>query len=394
MPLVDEIVTLHPEMTAWRRALHAMPETAFEEHRTAAFVAEKLASFGIPFEQGLAGTGIIATLHGRESGPSIGLRADMDALDIQEATNLPYRSTVPGKMHACGHDGHMAMLLGAAQHLAKTRNFAGTVHFIFQPAEEMAGGGKVMVEQGLFEKFPMSQVFGLHNWPGQAFGTFSGKPGPMLAASDVFEVTITGTGAHGAMPHLGIDPVLVAAEIISSLQSITSRSVDPNESAVVSVTQIHGGDAWNIIPGEVVLRGTVRTFRPHVRARVEERLRAITHGICAAHGAEGKVWYDYRYPATVNTAGETALAQAAAGDAVGADNVIPDPASSMASEDFAYMLEARPGAYLWLGSGAGIGLHNAGYDFNDALLPIGASYWVRLTERVLGMSAGERRINF
>nr|WP_246519824.1 M20 aminoacylase family protein [Ancylobacter lacus] len=369
-------------MTEWRRALHAMPETAFEEHRTAAFIAEKLESFGIPHVTGLAGTGIVATLHGRGEGPAIGLRADMDALDIEETTNLPYRSTVPGKMHACGHDGHMVMLLGAARHLARTRNFAGTVHFIFQPAEEMAGGGKVMVEQGLFERFPMQQVFGLHNWPGQRFGSFSGKPGPMLAASDVFEITLTGRGAHGAMPHLGIDPILVAAELVSALQSIASRTVDPQDSAVVSVTQIHAGDAWNIIPGEAVLRGTVRCFRPEVRALVEARLRAITQGICLAHGAEGRVWYDYRYPPTVNSAEETALALAAAGEVADGD-VIPDPASSMASEDFAYMLEARPGAYLWLGSGEGIGLHNAGYDFNDALLPVGASYWVRLTESLL-----------
>jgi hippurate hydrolase len=387
MPLVDEIVNAHADLTAWRQELHSFPETAFEEHRTSAYVAAKLESFGIPLQRGLAGTGIVATLQGREAGPAIGLRADMDALDILEATELPYRSTIPGKMHACGHDGHMTMLLGAAQHLARTRDFAGTVHFIFQPAEEMAGGGKVMVEQGLFELFPMQQVYGLHNWPGLAFGTFAARPGPMLAASDVFELTIKGNAAHGAMPHLGIDPIVVAAELVSALQTIASRSLDPLDAAVVSVTQIHGGDAWNIIPPEVVLRGTVRTFMPAVRTKVEARIRAVTAGICAAHGATGTVWYDYRYPTTVNTATEVALAPAAAGAAVGSANVITDPQPSMASEDFAYMLEVKPGAYLWLGSGPGASLHNPDYDFNDALLPVGASYWVRLTERLLAAPA-------
>ena len=388
MPLIDEIVNAQAALTSWRQELHSFPETAFEEHRTSAYVAAKLESFGIPYQKGLAGTGIVATLHGREAGPAIGLRADMDALDILEATNLPYRSTIPGKMHACGHDGHMTMLLGAAQHLARTRDFAGTVHFIFQPAEEMAGGGKVMVEQGLFEQFPMSQVYGLHNWPGQEFGTFSGKAGPMLAASDVFEITVLGKAAHGAMPHLGIDPIVVAAELVSALQTIASRTLDPMDAAVVSVTQIHGGDAWNIIPPDVVLRGTVRSFMPAVRARVEDRMREITSGICAAHGTTGTAWYGYRYPATVNTAAQVALAHAAAGATVGEAKVITNPSPAMVSEDFAYMLEVKPGAYIWLGSGPGANLHNPDYDFNDALLPVGASYWVRLTERLLGASVG------
>ncbi|QIB35567.1 M20 aminoacylase family protein [Ancylobacter pratisalsi] len=388
MPLVDAIADALPTMKQWRHALHSHPETAFEENWTASFVAEKLASFGIPFESGIAKTGIVATLKGRAGdGPAIGLRADMDALDIVEATNLPYRSTLPGKMHACGHDGHMTMLLGAARHLAENPDFAGTVHFIFQPAEEMAGGGKVMVEEGLFARFPMERVFGLHNWPGQQFGTFAGKPGPMLASSDVFEITVRGSAAHAAMPHLGIDPIAAAGELIGALQTIASRTLDPLESGVVSITQVHGGDAWNIIPDEVVLRGTVRTFTPALRDLIEARMKAITEGVAAIHGATATLWYDRRYPATVNSAGEVALALEAAGAAMGADHILSDPASSMVSEDFAYLLEQKPGAYLWLGSGPGPALHSSGYDFNDALLPVGASYWVRLVERILAPGA-------
>jgi hippurate hydrolase len=386
MTLVADIVDALPELTNWRRTLHAIPETAFEEHRTSAFVAERLESFGIPFERGIAGTGIVATLKGKGEGPSIGLRADMDALDIEETTNLSYRSTFPGKMHACGHDGHMTMLLGAAQHLARTRDFAGTVHFIFQPAEEMAGGGKVMVEEGLFDRFPMERVFGLHTWPGTEVGAFLGRVGPMLAASDVFELTIGGKAAHGAMPHLGIDPVVVAAEIVSALQTIASRSANPNDAVVVSVTQIHGGDAWNIIPERVVLRGTVRTFLPETRDLAERRVGEITRGICAAHGAEARVWYERRYPATVNPRAEISMAFEAVRRTVGDAGVIDDAPPSMASEDFAYMLEHRPGAYLWVGSGDGAPLHNPNFDFNDEVLPVGASYWVRLVEGLLPTS--------
>ncbi len=385
MPLVDAIVEAHGELTAWRRELHRHPETAFEENWTAAFLASKLESFGIPFETGIARTGIVATLKGRRGeGPAIALRADMDALDIAETTNLPWRSSIPGKMHACGHDGHMTMLLAAGRHLSAHPDFAGTVYLVFQPAEEMAGGGKVMVEEGLFERFPARQVFGLHNWPGQAFGSFSGKAGPMLASSDVFEITVKGRATHAAMPHLGVDPIAVAGELILALQTIASRRVDPLEAAVVSVTQVHGGDAWNIVPDEVVLRGTVRSFAPGVRDAIEARMMQIAQGVCALHGAEARVWYDRRYPATVNTAPEVAQALAAAGAVAGDARVIPDPASSMASEDFAYMLEKKPGAYLWLGSGPGPALHNSAYDFNDALLPVGASYWVRLVQHLLG----------
>ena len=375
------------ELAGWRRALHAMPETAFEEHRTSTFVAEKLESFGLPVHRGLAGTGLVATLKGnRGDGPAIGLRADMDALDIHEATNLPWRSDTPGKMHACGHDGHMTMLLAAARHLSQNPDFKGTVHFIFQPAEENEGGGKVMVEQGLFELFPMQGVYGLHNWPNAPFGTFLGRPGAMFAAFDIFEVTVIGRGAHAAMPQRGIDPVLAASHLVAQLQSIVSRSVNPQEAAVVSVTQIHGGDTWNVIPDEVVLRGTVRTFSPEVRDLAEQRFRAIVEGVCAAQGARAEVRYDRRYPSLVNHAAEFGHALAAAHATVGAA-VDADFERIMAAEDFAYMLEAVPGAYLCLASGPGANLHNAAYDFNDALLPVGASYWVNLVQSLLGPAA-------
>ncbi|MCS0502283.1 M20 aminoacylase family protein [Ancylobacter mangrovi] len=372
------------ELTDWRHALHTMAETAFEEHRTSAFVAAKLESFGLSVDRGLAGTGLVATLKGRlGEGPAIGLRADMDALDIYEATNLAYRSDTPGKMHACGHDGHMTMLLGAARHLAANPDFAGTVHFIFQPAEENEGGGRVMVEQGLFERFPMDQVYGLHNWPNAPFGTFLGRVGPMFAAFDTFEVKIIGRGAHAAMPQRGVDPVLTASLVVAQLQSIVSRSVSPQEAAVVTVTQIHGGETWNIIPDEVVLRGTARTFTPETRDLVERRFRAVVEGVCAAQGADSEIRYERRYPSLVNwtepfgTAVETARAMA------GDDHVVADFEPIMAAEDFAYMLQAVPGAYLCLASGPGPNLHNAQYDFNDALLPVGASYWVNLVHRVL-----------
>ncbi|WGD29503.1 M20 family metallopeptidase [Ancylobacter sp. WKF20] len=386
--IVPALAAQAGELTQWRRTLHAMPETAFEEHRTSAFVAERLESFGLPVVRGLAGTGLVATLKGtRGAGPSIGLRADMDALDILEATNLPYHSDTPGKMHACGHDGHMTMLLGAARHLAANPDFAGTVHFIFQPAEENEGGGKVMVEQGLFERFPMDQVYGLHNWPNAPFGTVLGRHGPMFAAFDIFEVKVIGRGAHAAMPQRGIDPVLAASLIVAQLQSIVARSVSPQEAAVVTVTQIHGGDTWNVIPDEVVLRGTVRTFAKEVRDLIETRFRAVVEGVCAAQGANAEIRYERRYPATVNWPTQLETAFAAARATVGADKVVTDFEPIMAAEDFAYMLEAVPGAYVCLASGPGPNLHNAAYDFNDALLPIGASYWVNLVHSLLRPAA-------
>ncbi|MFO1059458.1 MAG: M20 aminoacylase family protein [Dongiaceae bacterium] len=384
MPVLNRIAAFQEEMAAWRHAIHAHPETAFEEHRTSAFVAQTLRSFGLAAEQGLARTGVIARLDGKAPGPAIGLRADMDALHIHEMTDVAHASQVAGKMHACGHDGHTAMLLGAARYLAETRNFAGTVYFIFQPAEENEGGGRVMVEEGLFDRCPMEAVYGLHNWPGQPAGTIAVWPGPMMAAYDVFEITVTGRGSHAAMPHQGIDPVLASAALVTALQSIASRTTDPLQSAVVSVTQIHGGDTWNVIPDSVVLRGTARSFRPDVQDAIEAGIRRIAAGVAAAHGAAAEVRYERRYPATVNSAAEAEVAARAAGQVVGDGNVLRAPSPSMGSEDFAFMLQARPGSYVWLGIGEDRPrLHNPRYDFADEALAVGASYWARLVETAL-----------
>jgi hippurate hydrolase len=383
MPPTDEIEALKADMIEWRRHLHTIPETAFEEKATSSYVATLLESFGLQVERGLAGTGIVATLKGNRTGPAIGLRADMDALDIEERTNREYRSRRQGKMHACGHDGHMSMLLGAARHLAAAPDFSGTVHFIFQPAEENEGGGRRMIEDGLFRRFPMSAVYGLHNWPGQRFGTFALKPGPLMAAYDIFELTLHGRGGHGAMPHETIDPVVIAGEIIGALQTIASRTVHPVDSAVVSVTQVHGGDSWNVIPTEIVLRGTARSFKPEVQDRIEMRIGEIARGICAAHGATSVLRYERRYPATINHAEETEVAGRAAAQVVGADNLIHDPMPSMASEDFAFMLNACPGNYIWLGTGDGPNLHSPLYDFNDDALVYGARYWAALVKTAL-----------
>ena len=385
MTTEERIAALHPEMTAWRRDLHAHPETAFEEHRTSAFVADKLKSFGLDVAQGLAGTGVVGILRGKRGGKrAIGLRADMDALHIHEETNKPYASQVEGKMHACGHDGHTTMLLGAAKALAETRDFAGTAYFIFQPAEENEGGGRVMVEQGLFDKFPLEAVYGMHNWPGLPEGHVAVKVGPMMAACDIFELTITGRGAHGAMPHQGIDPVVAGAQIVMALQTIASRNVDPLESVVVSVTQIHGGDAWNVIPEHVTLRGTVRSFKPQVQDVAEANIGRVAKGVAAGLGAEVEMRYERRYPATVNSEAETRNAGRIAASVVGADRVVEGITPSMGSEDFAFMLERRPGSYVWLGAGEDQpNLHSPHYDFNDDILPIGASYWARLVEVTL-----------
>jgi hippurate hydrolase len=372
-------------MTAWRRDLHAHPETAFEEHRTSEFVAGKLETFGIEVVRGLAGTGVVGVLKGkREGARALGLRADMDALDIHEQTNRAWASKTPGKMHACGHDGHTTMLLGAARYLAETRDFAGTAFFIFQPAEENEGGGRVMVEDGLFERFAMQEVYGLHNWPGMPVGQIGVREGPMMAAYDIFEITVTGHGAHGAMPHQGIDPVLVSAHIVTGLQTIASRNVDPQAAVVVSVTQIHGGDAWNVIPEQVVLRGTVRSFDTQVQDMAIAHLSRIAKAVAAAHGAEAAIRYERRYPATVNSAAETRHAARIAAEVVEPGNVLAEVTPSMGSEDFAFMLQKRPGSYVWLGAGESHpNVHSPQYDFNDDILPIGASYWARLVEETL-----------
>jgi hippurate hydrolase len=388
MPIINRIAEFHRDMTEWRHDLHAHPEMAFEERRTSAFVAAKLREFGLDaVDEGLAGTGVVGTLRGRRPGSrAIGLRADMDALPIEEKNDFAHCSTHDGTMHACGHDGHTTMLLGAARYLAETRNFAGTIHFIFQPAEENEGGGRVMVEQGLFEKFPVEAVYGMHNMPGLATGHFAVKPGPMMAASDIFEITITGRGAHAAMPHQGIDPIVVAAAMVGALQTIASRTTDPADATVVTVTQIHGGDAWNVIPETVVLRGTTRSFRPDIQDTIEAAIRRIAEGVAQAHGASAAVRYERRYPPTINTAAEADHAARIAAEVAGDANVDRAPVPLMGAEDFAFMLQKRPGAYVWLGNGDGAGgcmLHNPRYDFNDAILPIGASYWARLAETAL-----------
>jgi amidohydrolase len=392
VPIINRIAGFQDEMAGWRRDIHAHPETAFEEHRTADIVARLLESFGIAVERGVAKTGVIGTLTGSKpggassGGQAIALRADMDALHVHEKTAVPHASTHAGRMHACGHDGHTAMLLGAAKYLAETRNFSGTLHFIFQPAEENEGGARQMVEEGVLDRYPVDAIYGMHNWPGLPAGQFAIRPGPMMAAFDIFEITIEGRGAHAAMPHLGIDPVVAAAQIVSGLQTIASRNVHPLQGAVVSVTQIHGGDTWNVIPDSVVLRGTTRSFDPAVRDALEPAIRRVAEGIAASLGATVAMRYERRYPPTVNNPAETERAAATAASLVGADNVRRDLLPSMGAEDFAYFLENKPGAYIWIGNGAGAGqamLHNPHYDFNDEILALGASYWSRLAETVL-----------
>jgi amidohydrolase len=386
MPILNRIADFHDDLTAWRRDIHAHPETAFEEKRTSDVVAKRLQDFGIEIHRGLAGTGVVGTLKGSRPGPrAIAIRADMDALDVHEKNGFHHCSTHKGKMHACGHDGHTTMLLGAARYLAETRNFAGTVHFIFQPAEENEAGGRVMVEQGLFEKFPVEAVYGMHNWPGLPVGQFAVRSGPLLASSDIFEIVVEGKGAHAAMPHTGIDPVVTAAQITLALQTIRSRGTHPLDGAVVSVTQVHGGDTWNVIPDEVVLRGTTRSFKHEVQDTIEDGIRRIAEGVASSQGAKVRVRYERRYPPTVNTEKETEIAAGAAAEVAGPSNVLRDFTPSMGAEDFAFMLQARPGCYVLIGNGEeSAGLHNPHYDFNDEVLTTGASYWARLVERVLG----------
>lgn len=384
MPIINRIAEFQEEMSVWRRHIHAHPETAYEEHQTAAFVAGKLESFGIDIHQGLARTGVVGTLKGAHGdGPSIGLRADMDALDILETADREYASTIPGKMHACGHDGHTTMLLGAAKYLAETRNFAGTVQFIFQPAEEFAGGGREMVEDGLFDLFPVDTVWGMHNFPGQELGTFGVCPGPAMAAADTFDIRLKGLGTHAAFPHMGTDVMVAAGQLITALQTVASRAMDPMEQVVLSVTQMHAGDTYNIIPEEITLKGTVRSFKQEVQDVAEASMRKIADGIGAAFGIEVEITYRRGYPATINDVAESDYAATIAADVVGAENVMTGLPPKMGAEDFSFMLNERPGCYIWIGNGPGEGgcyLHNPGYDFNDAALPIGASYWARLVE--------------
>jgi amidohydrolase len=390
MGVVPEILAYQDELRAVRRDIHAHPELAFAEQRTAELVAQKLAEWGIEVHRGLAGTGVVGTIRRGNAPGAIGLRADMDALPIKELNEFAHRSTDDGKMHACGHDGHTTMLLGAAKYLAATRHFDGTVHLIFQPAEEGGGGGRVMVEQGLFEQFPCDAVFALHNKPGIALGHMASRPGPMLAASDRWDIRIRGRGTHAAHPHLGTDPFVIGAQIVLALQTIASRSMDPLASAVVSVGFMRGGSAYNVIPDELHIGGTARSFDPRVRDLIERRIGEIAQGVAAMHGAVGEVDYRRSYPPTVNHRDETEFASQVADEICGAENVDRDVAPSMGGEDFSFMLKACPGAMLWLGNGPGEGgclLHNAHYDFNDEAIPYGASFFARLAERFLEKAA-------
>jgi len=372
-------------MLAWRHDIHANPETAFEEHRTANVVANALMLMGIPVHRGLAGTGVVGTLKNGD-GPSIALRADLDALNMTELGERAHKSTCVGKMHGCGHDGHTAMLLGAADHLARFKPFQGTVHFVFQPAEENEGGGRRMVDEGLFEQFPADAVYGMHNFPGMPRGQFGIRTGTMTAYLDTFEIVITGRGCHGAMPETGIDPVMISAQLVNALQTIVSRRVAATDSAVVSVTQIHGGDTWNVVPESVVLRGTARTLDAAIQDKLEAAMGQICAGMAQTHGAEVALRYMRGYPGVVNTAAETAAAAAAAASLVGEAQVHTDIKPAMGSEDFAFMLQKRPGAYIGIGAGEGPNdppIHNPYYDFNDRILPLGAAYWVALVKQQL-----------
>ena len=391
MPINNRIADFHADLTAWRRDIHAHPEIAFEEHRTAALVAAKLEEFGIEVHRGLAGTGVVGTLRGNLPGDrAIALRADMDALPMPEANDFEHASTSTGKMHACGHDGHTVMLLGAARYLAETRNFAGTVHFVFQPGEEGGGGGRIMVEEGLFEKFPVEEVYGMHNWPGLPVGQFAGRVGPVMAATDQFEITIEGRGGHAAQPHKTIDPVVVGSQIVGAIQTIASRNADPIKSVVVSVTQFHAGSAFNVIPQSAWLCGTIRTFDAGIRTQARTRIKEIAEGVALALGGSAEVKFRFGYPATVNHPAQTEKALAIAERVAGAGNVDYDIAPSMGGEDFAYMLLERPGSYIFIGNGPeveGQKLHQVNYDFNDEILPVGASYWAQLVEGVLTRAA-------
>jgi len=387
MTVIKEIKLLHDEMTEWRRDIHQHPELKFEENRTSDLVAAKLEEFGIEIHRGLAKTGVVGTIRNGD-GPSIGLRADMDALPLEEKNTFKHASSNPGKMHACGHDGHTAMLLGAAKHLAASKNFKGTVNLIFQPAEEGGGGGELMIKEGLFEMFPVDSVYGLHNWPGMPAGTFGVGSGPIMAAADMFDLTINGRGGHAALPDQCIDPIVVASQVVSALQTITSRNTHPVDSVVITVTQIHAGDAYNVIPDSVQMHGTVRTFQTETREKIPSSMLRVAEGVCAAYGTTCELNYMSGYPATINSVPETEISAKAVVDLLGEDKIILNPTPSMGAEDFSYMLEARPGCYVWLGIGPGKGeagcmLHSSRYDFNDDVLPTGASYWVKLVENEL-----------
>lgn len=400
MNVIDSIVTQAASIAAVRRDIHAHPELCFEEVRTADVVAQKLTEWGIPIHRGLGKTGVVGIVKGRDGGANgraIGLRADMDALPMQEFNTFAHASVHKGKMHACGHDGHVAMLLAAAQHFAKHRNFDGTVYLIFQPAEEGGGGARVMIEDGLFEQFPMEAVYGMHNWPGMPVGTFAVSPGPVMASTSEFKITLRGKGGHAALPHTGIDPVPIACGMVQTFQTIISRNKKPVDAGVISVTMIHAGEATNVVPDSVELQGTVRTFTVEVLDLIEKRMRQIAEHTCAAHDATCEFEFVRNYPPTINSPAEAEFARKVMAGIVGEERVLPQE-PTMGAEDFAYMLQAKPGAYCFIANGDGAHremghgggpcmLHNPSYDFNDDLIPLGATYWVKLAEEWLAQPA-------
>jgi hippurate hydrolase len=389
MPIVNRVVDLQPDIKAWRRDLHAHPELMYDVHRTAAFVAERLREFGCDeVATGLGRTGVVGVIKGRNPASpgdlkAIGLRADMDALPIEEETGASYRSTVPGKMHACGHDGHTAMLLGAARYLAETRNFAGDAVMIFQPAEEGGAGAAEMIADGLMDRFKIDQVYGMHNSPGMPIGSFATRPGPAMAATDHLDILIEGLGGHAARPHKSIDSVLVGAQLVTALQTIVSRSVDPLDAAVVSMCEFHAGNANNVIPQTARLSGTARSLTAEVRDLIEQRVREIVAGVAHMSGARIKLDYERSYPVLINHAAETDIAVRVASEVAGATNVQNDIPPVMGAEDFSYMLEARPGSFIFIGNGDTAGLHHPAYDFNDDAIVFGSSYWIKLVETQL-----------
>ena len=387
MPIVNRVADFHGDITAWRHDIHAHPELLYDVNRTAGIVADKLRSFGCDeVVTGIGRTGVVGVIHGNragEGGRVIGLRADMDALPIQEANDIPYKSTVPGKMHACGHDGHTAMLLGAARYLAETRNFNGTAVVIFQPAEEGGAGGKAMVQDGLMERFRVEEVYGMHNYPGLPVGQFALRAGPLMAAADRITIDIEGRGGHAARPHVSIDTVLVGAQIINAIQSIVSRNVDPLEAAVVSICVFQAGTTDNVIPQTAQLRGTARSLTPKVRDLLEGRLQQVVTGTAQLYGATAKLTYRRDYPITRNHDRQAAFAASVATQVAGRERVDDQVAPVMGAEDFSFMLEARPGAIIFVGNGASAGLHHPAYDFNDETIPFGTSYWVKLVESAM-----------
>ncbi len=384
MPLIDEIVNNKEMLQKWRHQLHKIPEIAFNEEKTAQFVEQKLASFGVKVHPRMAGTGVIGSIstnnYSRDGAKAIALRADLDALPIIEKSGVDYCSTHAGMMHACGHDGHTTMLLGAAQYLSQQQDFKGTVYFVFQPAEENEGGGRVLVEQGFFKKYPVDAIYGMHNWPGLEVGKFAIRSGPVMAAYDVFDIEIKGIGGHAAAPHNTIDPIAIAGQVITAMQHISARQCNPQDAVVVSITRMHAGDSYNVIPETACLSGTVRTFNHQVQEKIILKLGQVVKSICEAYGATASIDYQKRYPSTINTEIETQNAVLTAMDVVGSASIIHDNPPSMGSEDFSFLLNESKGCYVSIGNGETASLHNSHYDFNDEILTIGASYWARLVQ--------------